>query len=146
MLDVTTSMAYALITSYGKKDRSLSAACALLRGFHHQYKLTTDEMKHLRLLTAGRLAVSVTFGNYSFKQNPENEYLLLHAKPAWDALHLLWGDDGKGSISKSIDNAFRLACENIHVPDGGTLPDCADISFPDPFIPDPFVASRSNIS
>ena len=138
-------MAYALITSYGKKNRSISSACALLRGFHHSYPLTTDERKHIRLLCAGRLALSVTFGNYSYKKNPGNEYLLLHAKPAWDALDLIWGQDGKGAGGKAgdaIDNAFRIACENIRVADGEDKPDCFDISFPDPCVIDPLASAR----
>lgn len=138
-------MAYALISSYGKKNRSISAACALLRGFHHSYPLTPDERKHLRLLTAGRLALSVTFGNYSYKQNPGNEYLLLHAKPAWDALNLIWGQDGKGGGGKAghaIDNAFIIACENVRVSKGATNPDCDDISFPDPNVSDPLASAR----
>jgi hypothetical protein len=138
-------MAYALISSYGKKNRSISAACALLRGFHQSYPLTPDERKHLRLLTAGRLALSVTFGNYSYKQNPGNEYLLLHAQPAWNALDLIWGQSGCGAGGKAgdaIDNAFRIACENISIPEGETSPDCADISFPDPCISDPLASAR----
>jgi len=141
VLDVTTAMAYALLTSYGKADRSISAACALLRGFHHSYPLTSDERKHLRLLVASRLALSVTFGNYSFKQNPANEYLLLHSKPAWNALNLLWGKELQ--LHDSIDIAFKIACENIEVLEGETTPECADISFPDPCIPDLFASARS---
>ena len=136
-------MAYALITSYGKNNRSISAACAFLRGFHHAYPLTLDERKHLRLLVAGRLALSVIFGNYSYKQNPENEYLLLHSKPAWSALDLLWGKDGKGAGGAAAENAFRLACHNIKVSDGADIPDCADLSFPDPCISDPLASARS---
>ena len=138
-------MAYALITSYGKQSRSISAACAVLRGLHYAYPLTPDERKHLRLLTAGRLALSVTFGNYSYKKNPENEYLLLHAKPAWDALYLIWGQDGKGANGKAgdaIDDAFRIACENIDVAEGSTTPNCFDISFPDPVALDPLASAR----
>lgn len=138
-------MAYALITSYGKKNRSISAACALLRGFHYSYPLTPNERKHLRLLTAGRLALSVTFGNYSYKQNPGNEYLLLHAKPAWDALDLIWGQDGKGAggnAGDAIDNAFRIACDNAQVTEGEIIPDCIDISFPDPGVSDPLTSAR----
>ena len=128
--------------SDGKKNRSISAACAFLRGFHHAYPLTSDERQHLRLLTAGRLATSVTFGNYSYKQNPGNEYLLLHAKPAWDALSLLWNEDA----GNAIDNAFKVACENIHLSAGATIPDCEDITFPDPCVVDPLVSARSERS
>jgi len=39
VLDVTVSMAYAMLTSYGKSNRSLAAAAAILRGFHSLYPL-----------------------------------------------------------------------------------------------------------
>jgi inosine triphosphate pyrophosphatase len=142
---VTTAMAYALLSSYGKGKRSISAACAILRGFHHKYPLTVDERKHLRLLMTCRLAMSAIIGAYSYKQNPENEYLLLHSKPAWEALYFIWGVDGKGArgkIAGVVDNAFKMACDNIHVPDGTIYPELIDISFPDPPLTDPFASLR----
>ena len=66
---MSVAMTYAMISSYGKGKRSISAACAVLRGFHHKYPLTNDERKHLQLLIACRLALSATMGNYSYKQN-----------------------------------------------------------------------------
>eukprot|EP00581_Thalassiosira_minuscula_P028445 CAMPEP_0183753832 /NCGR_PEP_ID=MMETSP0739-20130205/3190_1 /TAXON_ID=385413 /ORGANISM="Thalassiosira miniscula, Strain CCMP1093" /LENGTH=660 /DNA_ID=CAMNT_0025990403 /DNA_START=61 /DNA_END=2043 /DNA_ORIENTATION=- len=145
VLDVSVAMAYALLSSYGQGKRSISAACAMLRGFHHQYPLTLDERKHLRLLVACRLALSAIGGNYTYKQNPENEYILLHAKPAWEALYFIWGKDGQGAngnIAEVVDNAFKLACDNIQVPEGSTIPDFVDISFPDPPIADPLADAR----
>ena len=133
-------MTYAMISTYGKGKRSVSAACALLRGFHHKYPLTSDERKHLRLLIACRLALSATMGNYSYKQNPENEYLLLHAKPAWEALEFIWG--GNETTEKALEHAFKIACDDIHVTSDSTIPVCADISFPDPSISDPMLSAR----
>ena len=86
-------MAYALLTVYGKQRRSLSAAAALLRGYNQVCPLTPAERQHLLLLIACRLSCSVTLSAYSHQQNPGNEYLLLHAKPAWEALDLIWGTD-----------------------------------------------------
>lgn len=138
-------MTYALLSLYGQSGRSISAACAILRGFHHIYPLTAQERKHLRLLVACRLATSATLGNYSIKLNPGNEYLLLHSKPAWDALNFVWGCDGQGAggtAAAVIETAFKTACDDITVPDGSSIPSCVDLSFPDPSIPDPFSASR----
>ena len=137
-----------MISSYGKNNRSISAACAILRGFHHVYPLSAQEQKHLRLLVACRLATSATFGNYSYKQNPTNKYLLLHAKPAWDAIEFIWGCDGRGAggtTAAVIDNAFRRACDEINVQEGSSIPSCIDLTFPDPTIPDPFSASRTEV-
>ncbi len=146
---MTTAMAYALLTSYGKGKRSISAACAILRGFHHKYPLTPDERKHLRLLMTCRLAMSAIMGAYSYKQNPENHYLLLHSKPAWEALHLVWGMDGKGQGGKTaevVEKAFKIACDDIRVSDDSSVPEFMDVSFPDPPIADPFASARCNIS
>lgn len=145
VLDVAVAMAYALITSFGKNNKSISAACALLRGLNQIYPLTSHERKHLRLLIACRLATSVTLGNYSYKLNPTNEYLLLHSKPAWDALYLIWGKDGSGAggtTAHAVEDAFRIACDNINSTDS-SIPDCADISFPDPSVVDPLASART---
>ena len=146
VLDVAVAMTYALISSYGKSGRSISAACATLRGFHHVYPLTAQERKHLRLLIACRLATSATIGNYTYKLNPENKYILLHSKPAWEALDFIWGCDGRGAggtTAAVIESAFEVACSGITVPNGSTtIPSCVDLSFPDPTMPDPFSASR----
>ena len=142
---MAVAMAYRLISSYGKGSRSISAACAILRGFHHTYPLTPDERKHLRLLVACRLVLSTTYGNYTYKQNPENEYILFHSKPAWEALDFIWGMDGRGAggnTADAIDNAFNIACDNITVPEGSNLPGCVDIAFPDTTIADPLADAR----
>ena len=140
---MAVAMAYSLISSYGKGNRSISAACAMLRGFHHQYPLTLDERKHLRLLVACRLALSTIHGNYTYKQNPKNEYILFHSKPAWEALDFIWGVDGQGADGKTaevVENAFTIACDNI--PANSIFPECIDISFPDPSIADPLASAR----
>eukprot|EP00571_Detonula_confervacea_P004752 CAMPEP_0172313434 /NCGR_PEP_ID=MMETSP1058-20130122/20163_1 /TAXON_ID=83371 /ORGANISM="Detonula confervacea, Strain CCMP 353" /LENGTH=646 /DNA_ID=CAMNT_0013027081 /DNA_START=23 /DNA_END=1959 /DNA_ORIENTATION=- len=145
VLDVAVAMAYAMISSYGQGKRSLSAACAILRGFHHTYPLSSNERKHLRLLVACRLALSATMGNYTYKQNPENEYILFHSKPAWEALHFIWGIDGQGAggnTAEAVENAFDIACDDIHVPAESSIPEFIDISFPDPSVVDPLATAR----
>lgn len=142
VLDVSVAMAYAMLSSYGKLDRGISAAAAFLRGFHSTYPLTLEERKHLRLLVAARLSCSVTLGAYSYQQNPQNEYLLLHSQPAWKALELLWGqaleDD---SIHQGIQDMFDRACDG-HFDIVNGLIDCSDIAFPDPCVPDPMKRGR----
>jgi len=142
VLDVSVAMAYAMLSSYGKVDRGISAAAAFLRGFHATYALTLEERKHLRLLVAARLSCSVTLGAYSYQQNPQNEYLLLHSQPAWKALELLWGhaqeDD---NIRLGIQNMFDRACDSHFGIINGTI-DCSDISFPDPCVTDPMQRGR----
>ena len=136
-------MAYALLTNLGKAKRSLSAAASMLRGFNSIYPLTDLERKHLRLLVASRLACSVTLGAYSYQQNPENEYLLLHAQPAWDALGMIWGRGKSGPMAKAIDNLFRAACTTQPPLATDETIDCSDIAMPDPDVPDVLASVRS---
>lgn len=84
-------------------------------------------------------------GNYTYKQNPENEYILLHSKPAWEALNFIWGVDGKGAggnTAEVIDRAFDIACDNIISPTASSFPESIDLSFPDPSVEDPFASAR----
>ena len=138
-------MAYAMLTVYGKQNRSLSAAAAMMRGYNSVCPLTKEERQHLLLLIACRLSCSVTLGAYSYKQNPGNEYLLLHATPAWNALELIWGTDvqRRASIRKVIDGLFDQACSKSGVTEEGKPIDCSDLAFPDPSITDPLAAVRN---
>jgi inosine triphosphate pyrophosphatase len=54
----------------------------------------------------------VTLGAYSYQENPENEYLLLHSVPAWRALELLWGYDAekRDKMVNAVDHVFQQAC------------------------------------
>lgn len=126
-------MAYAMMSNYGKSHKAISAASAILRGFHSVYPLTVQERKHLRLLIAARLSCSATLGAYSYQQNPQNEYLLLHAEPAWKTLELLCNLDYRDGI----EHMFDIACDGS---DSGN----ADISFPDPFVADALHNARTS--
>jgi len=135
-----------MLSAFGKTKHSLAAAAAMLRGFHSVYPLTDVEKNHIRLLIACRLACSCTFGAYSLRQNPENEYLLLHAQPAWNAMELIWG--GRCD-STSIDNLFNLACQIpevktervAHLTNSAAI-DCSDVYVPDPSVYDVLKSSR----
>lgn len=127
-----------MLTPYGKPGRSLSAAAAFLRGFTLCYPLEKEERQHLVLLIACRLACSVTLGAYSYQQNPENKYLLLHAEPAWKALEFIWGlgdQSRRDRIRGAIDSLFELACQDNSMEsikmDGIC---CSDLAIPDAYI------------
>ena len=114
----------------------------MLRGFSSEYKLSPLEKSLLRILIAARLACSFTLGSYSYSLNPENEYLLLHAEPAKNALKLIWG----GRCDKEdIDNLFDVACAKIVKDENGNIC-CSDISMPDPDVIDLLKSSRINAS
>lgn len=130
-------MAYSMLSSYGKRSRSIGAASAMLRGYNSVYPLQDVERQHLYLLIACRLACSATLGAYSYKQNPENVYLLLHAEPAWRALELLWGNDVERRVATkaAVERMFDKAC-SFTQPDMDAEMDCSDLSLPDPDIVD----------
>mmetsp|Transcript_32975 Transcript_32975/g.37512 ORF Transcript_32975/g.37512 Transcript_32975/m.37512 type:complete len:333 (+) Transcript_32975:51-1049(+) len=123
-------MAYAMLSVYGKRNRGIAAASAILRGYAEVDTLDDLEIKHLHLLICCRLACSVTLGAYSYQQNPGNEYLLLHALPAWEAIELIWGyeESHRMKIASTLGAVFRKICdkENNQI----------DIEFPNPNIPD----------
>ena len=145
-MDLSVAMAYAMLNAYGKHGRMLSAASAMLRGYHSIRPLPEHERAHLPLLIACRLSCSATLGSYSYAQNPGNEYLLLHAKPAWTALELIWGTDPvrRSAIQQTTRDLFDQACSKCNVDEKTGVVDCSDLTFPDPSILDPLADSRSS--
>lgn len=139
-------MAYAMLSVYAKHNRSISAAAAVLRGYNSVCPLTEQEQKHLILLVACRLSCSVTLGAYSYQQNPENDYLLLHALPAWEALDLIWGTDEsrREDTAKVVNGIFTLAC-SVQIDPEADVVVCSDLSFPDPIVGDPMKDLRSTL-
>lgn len=140
ILDLTIAMTYAMLSPFGKTKHSLAAAAAMLRGYCSICSLTDLERRHLRLLISCRLACSITWGAYSFKKNPDNKYILLHAKPALKALELIWGG---GCDESSIEQLFNAASEGPNIsPLSDDIIDCANIAIPDPSVVDVLQASR----
>ena len=128
-------MAYAMLSTYGKSNRSVSAAAAVLRGYNSVYSLTDTERQHLVLLMACRLSCSVTLGAFSIHQDPSNTYLLLHSQPAWKALQLIWGydNDQRKQLHAAMNRVFEQACSYRKEDD---IVECTDLVMPDPCVPD----------
>lgn len=143
--DVAVCMAYAMLSSYGKSQRMFSAAAAVLRGYHSVIPLSLPERQALPLLVACRLATSVTLGYYSYQQNPENTYLLLHAEPAWNALALMWplNESERETLHVAIRELFGQAVSHSWCEGRASL---GDIVVPDPTVMDPFVNVRTSTS
>jgi len=139
-------MAYAMVSTYGKTNRSLSAAAGILRGYNSVYRLTEVEREHLRLLIACRLACSVTLGAYSFQQNPENRYLLLHSEPAWRSLETIWPYEveRREKVGKATNLLFEQAC--LHSSPRAKIIPCYDIVVPDPDVADLLESVRIKFS
>ncbi len=64
----------------------LDAAYDLVKGFHLEFPLEEKEVEALYTLIACRLLLTVTNSAINKKAFPENEYLLVSEKPAWDLL------------------------------------------------------------
>eukprot|EP00520_Triparma_pacifica_P018133 CAMPEP_0118633868 /NCGR_PEP_ID=MMETSP0785-20121206/1230_1 /TAXON_ID=91992 /ORGANISM="Bolidomonas pacifica, Strain CCMP 1866" /LENGTH=584 /DNA_ID=CAMNT_0006524779 /DNA_START=104 /DNA_END=1855 /DNA_ORIENTATION=- len=131
VLDVTVAMAYAMLSTYGKTGHSLSASGALLAGFNAGYPLNASEIRHLRTLVCCRLACSATLGAYSYSQDPENKYLLLHAEPCWRTLEMLWSEIDASHVASFYELALTPEV------------DLKQLSIPDPSVPDHFSTTRS---
>ncbi|WP_273567462.1 aminotransferase class III-fold pyridoxal phosphate-dependent enzyme [Maribacter halichondriae] len=80
--DVAVTCAYGIM---GHND-PLEAALSIVRGYHEKFHLLEEELYHLYTCIAMRLAISVTKSAINRNQEPDNEYLLISEKPAWEAL------------------------------------------------------------
>ncbi|GKY95096.1 hypothetical protein MPSEU_000473600 [Mayamaea pseudoterrestris] len=142
VLDVAIAMAYAMLSSYGKQNRSLSAAAGFLRGYNSVYQLTELEREHLPLLMACRLACSVTLGAYAFHMHPTNKYLLLHAEPAWKSLEMIWGYDpvSRDRLADAARRLFDQAC--LYSDSREKIVTCYDLVIPDPSVADLLASVR----
>lgn len=120
--DLAIGIAYMLIASVTEPEDPTSrrvtrpldpieAAAAFYGGYASCTPLTIAEKQVLHTLVACRLAISFTFGMYSFSQDPTNEYLLMHAQPAYNALQLWWSTPEPEIQAKfaraMVANAYR---------------------------------------
>lgn len=80
--DLAIAAAYACMD----KPDLLAAMSALVRGFQRTHPLTPEEIAVLFPLVAMRLCVSVTNSARNRVAEPDNVYLLVSERPAWDML------------------------------------------------------------
>jgi 4-aminobutyrate aminotransferase-like enzyme/Ser/Thr protein kinase RdoA (MazF antagonist) len=81
--DLAVACAYAIMNC----EDPLSASCAIVSGYHSQYRLTEEEILHLYYLIAMRLIISVTKSAINKEKEPDNIYLQISEKSAWQLLH-----------------------------------------------------------
>jgi len=83
----------------------LEASLAIVKGYHEAYQLEEKELRHLYACIAMRLVISVTKSAMNKIKEPDNKYLLISEKPAWEVLHK-WN-----TISSDFAYySFREAC------------------------------------
>ena len=80
--DLAVTCTYAIMD----KNDPLNAALPIIKGYHNTFVLEEKELEFLYLLIAMRLVISVTKSAINKIENPENEYLLISEKPAWNLL------------------------------------------------------------
>ncbi|GJM32064.1 MAG: 4-aminobutyrate aminotransferase [Saprospiraceae bacterium] len=67
----------------------LQAACHVVRGYHQVFPLEEKELAVLFPLICARLMNTVANAAWNKHNEPDNEYLLISEKPAWDLLKKL---------------------------------------------------------
>ncbi len=87
VFDLAIAMAYAL---FGQNDVP-AAAQAIVKGYEQQLALQPAEKDNLYYCIVVRLVQSLLLSAQSYQANPQNEYLLISAQPAWELLKFLHG-------------------------------------------------------
>jgi len=80
--DLAIACAYAIM----HHNDALQAALPIIRGYHGTFPLLELELQHLYTAIAMRLVISVTKSALNKVKEPDNEYLLISDKPAWEVL------------------------------------------------------------
>jgi 4-aminobutyrate aminotransferase-like enzyme/Ser/Thr protein kinase RdoA (MazF antagonist) len=79
----------AILCAYGTMGHHdpLEAALAFIKGYHFSFPLLEKELAHLYNAVAMRLVIIVTRAAMSKIEEPNNEYLWISEKPAWEVLY-----------------------------------------------------------
>ncbi len=99
--ELAIAIAYAIMDKPGP----LETACDVVRGFNSVFKITEEELNVLFSLVTTRLLISVTCSEMNRIEHPENNYLQISAKSAWDLLTKL-----RALSPELVHYAFRNAC------------------------------------
>ncbi|HZJ19309.1 MAG TPA: aminotransferase class III-fold pyridoxal phosphate-dependent enzyme [Pricia sp.] len=89
----------------------LEAALPIIKGYHSEFPLEERELEHLYNAIAMRLVISVTKSAISKHEEPDNAYLLVSEKPAWEVLGKWYGVH-----ADFAHYSFRQACGLIPHP------------------------------
>ena len=114
--ELAITAAYALMN----QASPITALKSLVSAYHQITPLTEDELAVLYSLIALRLCVSVCNSAQAIKENPDNDYLLVSAKPAWHLLKQL-----RALQSYAVLCQLRLAC-GLDVDKGKSKEDIID--------------------
>ncbi|MFH6604453.1 aminotransferase class III-fold pyridoxal phosphate-dependent enzyme [Maribacter algicola] len=108
--DLAVACAYGIMGH----NNPLEASLSIVKGYHEQYALTEGEIEHLYWCIAMRLVISVTKSAINKIKEPDNAYLQISERPAWELL-MKWKE-----ISPEFALfSFRQACGFSVHPDSG---------------------------
>jgi 4-aminobutyrate aminotransferase-like enzyme/Ser/Thr protein kinase RdoA (MazF antagonist) len=100
--ELAVALAYAMLD----KTDPIGAARHVISGYHRQYPITECELEVLYSFVCMRLCVSVVNSAIESRNEPNNDYLTISERPAWDLLEKL------AAINSNFAHyAFRDACE-----------------------------------
>jgi len=98
--DLAITIAYAVMN----KTDLLEASLPIISGYHKSFPLLEDELAILYSLVAIRLVISVTKSAINKQKEPDNKYLLVSEKPAWEVLEK-WKEIDENFAHYSFRNA-----------------------------------------
>jgi len=108
---VINDLAIVIAYSIMNKPNPLDAALSVVKGYHEQFPLQDAELEVLHTLVAARLIISVAKSTINRQKEPENEYLLISEKPAWELL-----EKWNAIHHRLAYVAFRSACGMVPHP------------------------------
>ena len=79
-------LAIALTYILFEKENPIETAMHVIRGYHSVLSLQELELELLYYLICARLCISVTMSAYHKRTEPDNEYITISEKPAWELL------------------------------------------------------------
>jgi len=110
--EVAIAAAYAILG----EANPLRAAAEVVRGYHRAFPLTEAELNVLFALIATRLAVSVVNSAQRATVKPDDRYVRVSERPAWEALERL-----EKIHPRFAEYTFREACGLEAVPQSSAL-------------------------
>ena len=89
VVEPAVCIAYAIL---GEED--IFSICAdIVKGFNCSFKLMPEEINSIIYLVCLRLCISVVMSKYRSKLFPNNKYLLVSNKKAWEVLYYMYNQD-----------------------------------------------------
>ncbi len=104
--EIINELAVALAYIMMHKDDPMEPAVSVVGSYNKIFPLHEKELSVLFHLIAARLCISAVFSAIDHQQNPENEYIQISERAAWDLLEKIIAID-----PFRAENLFRNACD-----------------------------------